>query len=462
MAFRPFPSGMWRRFALMGVALTVLAGCNAADFPKAQRPVPGFLKAKMTRLGMKDTSQIFIRIFKEESQMEVWKQRADGQFNLLKTYDICKWSGKLGPKKQEGDRQAPEGFYTVTPAQMNPNSSYYLSFNIGYPNAYDRSLGRTGTNLMVHGACSSAGCYSMTDEDAGEIFALARDSFRGGQTSFQIQAFPFRMTPENLAKHRDNENMEFWRMLKVGYDAFELTHKPPKVDVCDRHYVFEADPGGAKFSAASACPAYTTPPALTAALEKKTADDEVKFTRAVAMLEAKQQEAAVAEQRAAERDEREGDGNACEQEREERREDAGRDHVGPAMSDRASPPAGAPPRSRAISARHWRTTSPQPTGIAASLHQFGMSSMVPVDRPRRKESTAIGVPYHTATAQPAATTASETPSSQRRGPASSRSVTSVMRICSRRRTRAAAARYVPQTSSRRDSSSAHTVGALNR
>ena len=301
MAFRPFPSGMWRRFALMGVALTVLAGCNAADFPKAQRPVPGFLKAKMTRLGMKDTSQIFIRIFKEESQMEVWKQRADGQFNLLKTYDICKWSGKLGPKKQEGDRQAPEGFYTVTPAQMNPNSSYYLSFNIGYPNAYDRSLGRTGTNLMVHGACSSAGCYSMTDEDAGEIFALARDSFRGGQTSFQIQAFPFRMTPENLAKHRDNENMEFWRMLKVGYDAFELTHKPPKVDVCDRHYVFEADPGGAKFSAASACPAYTTPPALTAALEKKTADDEVKFTRAVAMLEAKQQEAAVAEQRAAER-----------------------------------------------------------------------------------------------------------------------------------------------------------------
>ncbi len=144
---------------------------------------------------------------------------------------------------EEGDRQAPEGFYTVTPAQMNPNSNYYLSFNIGYPNAYDRSLGRTGSNLMVHGACSSAGCYSMTDEDAGEIFALARDAFRGGQRAFQIQAFPFRMTPENMARHRDDPNMDFWRMLKDGYDTFELTRVPPKVDVCDRRYVFNADAG---------------------------------------------------------------------------------------------------------------------------------------------------------------------------------------------------------------------------
>lgn len=292
MAFGPFTSDKRVRFALLGVALTLLAGCSAADFPKEQRPVPAFVTAKMSRLGMKETSQIFIRIFKEESQMEIWKERADGEFGLLKTYSICKWSGQLGPKKQEGDRQAPEGFYTVTPGQMNPKSNYYLSFNIGYPNAYDRSLGRTGSNLMVHGACSSAGCYSMTDEDAGEIFALARDSFRGGQTSFQIQAFPFRMTPENLAKHRDDPNMDFWRMLKVGYDTFELTRKPPKVDVCDRRYVFNADAGDAKFSASGACPAYTTPPTLTAALEKKAGEDEVKFTQAVAMLEAKDRAAA--------------------------------------------------------------------------------------------------------------------------------------------------------------------------
>ncbi len=301
MANRPFPVGILRKFALFTAALVVLAGCNASNFPKAQKPVPGALVAKMSQLGMKATSQIFIRIFKEELQMEIWKEQGDGRFALLKTYDICKWSGELGPKKKEGDRQAPEGFYTVTPAQMNPNSSYYLSFNIGYPNAYDRSLGRTGSNLMVHGACSSAGCYSMTDADAGEIFALARDSFRGGQTSFQIQAFPFRMTPENLARHRDNSNMEFWRMLKVGYDTFELTHKPPKVDVCDQHYVFDADANGATFSAAQSCPAYTTPAALTAALDRKQAEDDAKFSKAVAMLEDKSRQDSEARQAAADR-----------------------------------------------------------------------------------------------------------------------------------------------------------------
>ena len=261
MAIRPGLGGVLRLAALLSVALMALAGCNYSNLPKAERPVPGMLVAKMRQLAMKDTAPIFIRIFKEDSQMEIWKQQDDGRFALLKTYSICKWSGELGPKKEEGDRQAPEGFYTVTPAQMNPNSNYYLSFNIGYPNAYDRALGRTGSNLMVHGACSSSGCYSMTDEDAGEIFTLARDAFRGGQRAFEIQAFPFRMTPENLAKHRDDPNMDFWRMLKVGYDSFELTHVPPKVDVCDRHYVFNADAGDASFNPTGACPPYTVPPA---------------------------------------------------------------------------------------------------------------------------------------------------------------------------------------------------------
>ncbi len=301
MAIRP---GLWRvlrSLAPLSVALVVLAGCNYSDLPKQDRPVPGFLVAKMRQVGMKDTAPIFIRIFKEESQMEIWKQRDDGRYGLLKTYSICKWSGALGPKKVEGDRQAPEGFYTVAPGQMNPNSNYYLSFNIGYPNAYDRSLGRTGSNLMVHGACSSAGCYSMTDQDAGEIFRLARDAFRGGQRAFEIQAFPFRMTPENLAKHRDNPNMDFWRMLKVGYDSFELTHLPPKIDVCDRHYVFNADAGGASFNPTGACPAYTVNPTLAAALQRKQAEDDAKFAEDVAKLDKKQQQQAAAAEAAAER-----------------------------------------------------------------------------------------------------------------------------------------------------------------
>ncbi len=288
--------------ALLSVALMVLAGCSYSNLPKAERPVPGMLTAKMRQLAMKDTAPIFIRIFKEESQMEIWKQQDDGRYGLLKTYSICKWSGALGPKKQEGDRQAPEGFYTVTPAQMNPNSSYYLSFNIGYPNAYDRSLGRTGSNLMVHGACSSSGCYSMTDKDAGEIFSLARDAFRGGQRAFEIQAFPFRLTPENLAKHHDDANMDFWRMLKVGYDSFELTHVPPKVDVCDRHYVFNADAGDATFDPSGACPAYTVPQQLADALQRKQAEDDAKFAQDVAMLEQKQQTAAARQRAEAEQE----------------------------------------------------------------------------------------------------------------------------------------------------------------
>ena len=275
-----------RRVAAIGCAALVLAACTDSMIPKDIRPVSYKLVGEMQQKGMKETSPIFIRIFKEESELEVWKQRRDGKYGLLKTYSICKWSGILGPKVQEGDRQAPEGFYTVTPAQMNPDSNYYLSFNIGFPNAYDKALGRTGSNLMVHGACSSAGCYSMTDEAAGEIFALARDAFKGGQRAFQIQAFPFRMTPENLAKHRGDANMEFWKMLKVGYDHFEVTRQPPKVDVCEKHYIFDADAGGATFNASGACPPYQIPEWIATAVAAKEAADEQKLTDAAAKLDA--------------------------------------------------------------------------------------------------------------------------------------------------------------------------------
>ena len=287
MGFWPFRAVAICRLGLIGLALAGLAACTGSEAPKAAKPVPYALVSQMQKLDMKETSQIFIRIFKESSELEVWKQQRNGQFALLKTYNICKWSGVLGPKVKEGDRQAPEGFYTVTPAQMNPKSSYYLSFNIGYPNAFDSALGRTGSHLMVHGACSSAGCYSMTDEDAGELFALARDSFRGGQTNFQIQALPFRMTAQNLARHRGDPNMDFWKMLKAGSDHFELTLKPPKIDVCDRRYVFNADSGGASFSPSAACPAYTQPEALVAALERKQAADEAAILTAITTMEAK-------------------------------------------------------------------------------------------------------------------------------------------------------------------------------
>lgn len=293
MGLQPFRVATVLRMALVALAAVWLAACQESDFPKAEKPVSPELTRAMTRLDMDPASPIFIRIYKESSEFEVWKQKRSGDYALLTTFPICKWSGALGPKKTEGDRQAPEGVYTVYASQMNPASHYYLSFNIGYPNAYDRSLGRTGSNLMVHGACSSAGCYSMTDESAGEIFALARDSFRGGQTAFEIQALPFRMTAQNFARHRDDPNMPFWRMLKVGADSFDLTLRPPKVDVCDRKYVFNADaPAGTNFDPTGKCPEYTVAPALAAALANKQAADDLAIQAASASLEDAERQAA--------------------------------------------------------------------------------------------------------------------------------------------------------------------------
>ena len=231
-------------------------------------------------------SPILVRIFKEESELEVWKQDTSRRFQLLKVYPICRWSGDVGPKINEGDRQAPEGFYTITPGLMNPNSDYYLAINTGFPNAFDRANDRDGTFLMIHGDCSSSGCYAMTDEQIGEIYSLARESFLGGQQSFQIQAYPFRMTPANLAHHRTNPHMAFWEMLKIGNDHFEATHLEPKVEVCNRRYVFDAQqpPNSSKalvFDPTGKCPAYVVNPKIARPAREKQKVDEVQYAQLV-------------------------------------------------------------------------------------------------------------------------------------------------------------------------------------
>jgi len=257
------------------MATALLAGCQGSSVSdlslRAEKPLPEKVVAKMKAKGMTRTSPIMVRIFKEEGTLEVWKQKNNGKYDQIASYEICKWSGKLGPKYIEGDRQAPEGFYNVRPAQMNPNSSYYLSFNIGFPNAYDRANGRTGQHLMVHGACSSSGCYSMTDEQVAEIYAFGRDAFKGGQRDFQIQAFPFRMTAANMARYKSDPNYSFWKMLKQGYDSFEVTKVPPKVDVCEKRYVFNvATPDGQPLSATDACPPSAGGEAMSYASYEKT------------------------------------------------------------------------------------------------------------------------------------------------------------------------------------------------
>ena len=263
-----------------------LSGCNTDGVlpmsEKAARPLPAKLVAEIESKSMDKESPILVRVFKEESELEVWKQDRSGRFARLKTYPICRWSGELGPKIKEGDRQAPEGFYTITPGQMNPNSAYYLSFDLGYPNAFDRAHGRTGAQLMVHGDCSSRGCYSMTDEQISEIYALGRDSFFGGQKSFQVQAYPFRMTPQNLAKHRNSPHLAFWKMLKRGSDHFEVSKLEPRVNVCDKRYVFDAQSPGdpsrpLTFSAQAKCPAYEVDAEIATAVQEKERRDDAKY-----------------------------------------------------------------------------------------------------------------------------------------------------------------------------------------
>jgi murein L,D-transpeptidase YafK len=237
------------------------------------QPLSDRLVADLDNKNMAKESPILVRIFKEESELEVWKEDRTGRFALLRTYPICRWSGELGPKIKQGDRQAPEGFYTITPALMNPNSNYYLAINTGFPNAYDRANDRTGQFLMIHGDCSSAGCYAMTDEQIAEIYSLARESFFGGQKAFQIQAFPFHMTALNMARHRNSPHLAFWKMIKEGYDHFEVTRKEPKVDVCEKRYVFDAETRG-KFSPAERCPAYRVPQEIASAVREKERRDD--------------------------------------------------------------------------------------------------------------------------------------------------------------------------------------------
>ena len=252
--------------------------------PKATKKLPPEMLALLRDKNMPVSSPILVRVFKEESELEVWKQDASGRFQILKTYPICRWSGDLGPKLREGDRQTPEGFYRVTPALMNPHSSYYLSMNIGYPNSFDKAHKRDGSLIMIHGDCWSVGCHAMSDEQISEIYALARESFLGSRQSFQVQAYPFRMTPANLARHRNNRNFAFWTMLKIGNDHFEATHLEPKVDVCDRRYVFDAQrpPKSSKpfvFKPTGPCPAFVVDAKVAQpALEKQRAD-EIEYAR---------------------------------------------------------------------------------------------------------------------------------------------------------------------------------------
>ncbi len=195
------------------------------------------LDNRLTKAGFTLAQPILIRIFKRDFELEIWKAKG-GRFHLFATYPICRWSGRLGPKLTEGDRQSPEGFYSVGKAQLNPNSRWHRSFNLGYPNLYDRSHHRTGSFLMVHGGCGSVGCYAMTNTVIDEIWQLVTSALAGGQGRIQVQAFPFRMSDDNLTAKAGDPLHAFWQSLKKGADLFEATGLPPRVRICKGEYLF--------------------------------------------------------------------------------------------------------------------------------------------------------------------------------------------------------------------------------
>lgn len=263
---------------MLCVAVLMLSACQEDFAHRAQVPVPSETVSLMAQVGSDPQSPMLIRSYKKEAELEIWKMRSDGRYTHLKTYPMCRWSGQLGPKTREGDRQVPEGFYAVSPAQMNPNSNYYLSFNVGYPNQLDRALGHTGGAIMVHGACSSAGCFSMTDKQIAEIYAIARSAFEGGQRNIQMQSYPFRMTPENMAKHRLDANISFWKQLKQGNDHFEVTKQEPHIAFCGYKYVFDATPvDGENMEAGASCPSLKINPDIARAVSEKEEKDNAKI-----------------------------------------------------------------------------------------------------------------------------------------------------------------------------------------
>ena len=217
---------------------TIPPGAPRAD-AAAANVRPG-LQRDLTAIGLKFGDPVFIRAFKDEGQFEVFvRNRATGKFDLFRTYPIAAASGTLGPKLVEGDGQVPEGFYFVPPEAMKPDSQFHLSFNIGFPNEYDRVHQRTGTVIMVHGNHVSIGCLAMTDEKIEEIYTLCAAALDGGQPYFRVHIFPFRMTDERMQKAAGDPNEAFWKNLKQGYNLFEANHVPPDVSVVDGFYVFK-------------------------------------------------------------------------------------------------------------------------------------------------------------------------------------------------------------------------------
>lgn len=209
----------------------------ADDNPFALKPLPAETLAAMEAKDVPRGAPVYLRVFKQESELEFWQQRRDGRYAHIKTFPICKWSGGLGPKQTQGDYMSPEGFYALTATSLRPDSQYHLAMDIGYPNGLDAALGRTGNFIMIHGRCKSVGCFAMTDHLIEEIFAMTREAFENGSVQVPVHIFPFRMTAENVAREKTHAAAQSWQPLRQAYDDFAASFHPPTIGTCSKRYV---------------------------------------------------------------------------------------------------------------------------------------------------------------------------------------------------------------------------------
>lgn len=229
----------WIKWLCLSSAIGIfLVACSSA--PQGPSYISGgTLSERLKDYGLNQGDEVLIRIFKEEGMLELWmKPKNSREFRHFANYPICNFSGILGPKMYEGDLQSPEGFYRVYRSSLNPHSRFYKSFNLGYPNNFDRSLGRTGSYLMVHGKCDSVGCYAMTDAQIDEIYRLVEMALQNGQSYVEVQAYPFKMTPERLERAKHSIHYEFWNNLHEGYEQFEARKQPLEYSVGRGRYLF--------------------------------------------------------------------------------------------------------------------------------------------------------------------------------------------------------------------------------
>ena len=191
------------------------------------------------QLDSTDLNVLFVA-YKELDRLDLFsKSKKQEQYKLIQQYQICARSGKLGPKKVEGDKQVPEGFYHIN--RFNPKSKFYLSLGLNYPNAFDAAHNYTGSDIFIHGKCETVGCLPMTDEYMKEIYLYALWAKDSGQQDIPVYIFPFEMTEKNMLTYKvqvDDETYAFWENMQQGYLLFHETKKELAFTIVENKYQF--------------------------------------------------------------------------------------------------------------------------------------------------------------------------------------------------------------------------------